>query len=187
MTPSAGPDAIHPWLLALFLAFYAGERLWELWISTRHIRALKAQGGVEHGRSHFPFIVALHTLFPLALVAEVVGLRTQPGRWGALWFGLWIATQVLRFAVVRALGPYWNTRVVVVPGMELVRHGPYRYMRHPNYAAVVGELIAAPLMFGAWRTAVVFSIANAILLRIRMGVENRALDEASSHVRDQSL
>ena len=178
MTPGTGSGGVPPLALALFLAYLAVERIAELRLSARHARALRPRGAVEYGRSHFPWFVALHTLFPLALVAEVAWGNIRPGRLWPLWLGLFAAAQLLRFVSIRALGEYWNARVWVVPGMKPIRRGPYRYLSHPNYVAVVCELFSAPMMFGAWRTAVVVSILNLILLRNRIRVENRALEEA---------
>lgn len=169
-----------PLALAGFLAWYVLQRAAELVVSARHSRALLARGGREYGQSHFPWIVVLHTLFPLALVAEVMLLHVRPGRLAPAWFAAWFAAQLLRGASMHALGGRWSTRVIVIPGEPPVTHGIYRWMRHPNYLAVVVELFAAPLMLGAWRTAVVFSLANALALTVRIRCEDRALAEAVS-------
>ena len=120
------------------------------------------------------------------MVGEVVFLEAAPGAHlllAALWplaLLVWVAAQVLRYAAMRALGERWNVRIFVVPGEALVHRGPYRYMKHPNYVAVVLEFIAAPLVFGAWRTAVVISALNAIALRTRIRAENMALKTAGA-------
>jgi methyltransferase len=170
---SAGGPSVLP--LTGFLVFYVIQRAAELALSARNARALLARGGIEHGRSHFPWLVALHTLFPLALVTEVLALHARPGRLAPLWFAAWLAAQVLRFASMRALGPRWTARVIVVPGEPPVRLGLYRWLKHPNYLAVVAELLAAPLMLGAWRTAAVISLANLPALWVRIRCEDRAL------------
>jgi len=161
--------------LVLYLAVLAVQRLTELRLSARNAAALRAAGAVEHGAGHFPLIVIVHALLPIGLVAEVVGLGARPGPWWPAWLALWLAAQALRVAAIRALGERWNVRVWVVPGMPLVRRGPYRWMRHPNYVAVAIELIAAPLMFGAWRTAAAISALNAAALAVRIRAEERAL------------
>jgi methyltransferase len=171
-------DPIPVLALVLFLATLLGQRALELALSARHRRRLLARGAREQGREHYPLLVALHALFPLALIAEVVLLGARPGRWAPLWLVLWLAAQGLRYAAIRALGERWTTRVLVLPGEPLVRRGVYRWLRHPNYLAVVIELLAAPLMFGAWRTALGFSIANLLLLRVRVRCEERALARA---------
>jgi methyltransferase len=89
--------------------------------------------------------------------------------------GLVVASQALRWWCIVTLGPRWNTRVIVVPGLPPVRSGPYRLIAHPNYVAVVVEGVALPLMHGCWMTAVVFTALDAVLLAVRLRVENRAL------------
>jgi methyltransferase len=120
----------------------------------------------------------MHSLFPLALIAEVLVLGARPGALAPVWLAFWVAAQLLRWVSMRALGVRWTTRIVVVPGAPLVRRGPYRWVRHPNYVAVVTELLAGPLMLGAWRTAIVFSLANALALAVRIRSEERALAAA---------
>jgi methyltransferase len=145
---------------------------------------VRARGAREFGAGHFPYIVAVHVLFFVCLAGEVVFLGAAPGTHAllaALWplaVLVWVGAQVLRYAAIRALGERWNVRIFVVPGEPLVRSGPYRYLRHPNYVAVVLEFIAAPLMFGAWRTAIVISLLNAIALRTRIRAEDAALQTA---------
>jgi len=169
------PDAVPVAALALYLAVLIAQRVGELVVSARNARRLLARGAREHGREHYLLLVLLHALFPLALVAEVVALQARPGGLAPLWLALWLAAQGLRYAAMRALGELWNARVLVLPGALLVRRGPYRWLRHPNYLAVVIEFVAAPLMFGAWRTALTFSLANLLALRIRIRCEARAL------------
>ncbi len=161
--------------LAVFLAALATERLAELALSARHARALRARGAIEHGRAHFPLLVALHALFFPALAAEVLVLGARPGPAWPLWLVLFAAAQALRFASQRALGPRWTVRVLVLPGEPLVRRGVYRFLRHPNYLAVALELLAGPLLFGAWRTALLASLVNAAVMAVRVPAEERAL------------
>jgi len=165
---------------ALVLAV-AAERLVELRVSTRHARRSLARGGVEHGRGHYPAMVALHT----GLLAGALAEAWLSGRPFHPWLGwpmlvLVLASQGLRWWCVRALGPRWTTRVLVLPGTPLVHEGPYRWLRHPNYVAVVVEGAALPLVHTAWVTAAVFTVANAALLRVRIGCENAALAEAAA-------
>lgn len=167
------------WLIA-FLAFYAAQRGFELVLSARNVRYVRALGGVESGAAHFPLLVAVHALMPLALAYEVVELGVHPPRLWPAWLVAYGAAQALRYAAIRALGRRWNVRIWTVPGLPLVRHGPYRLLRHPNYVAVTLELLAAPLMFGAWRTAIAVSLLNAVALSVRLRVENRALAAAEA-------
>jgi methyltransferase len=163
-----------PWLVA-FVAYHLAQRAVELRISARNTRRRLARGAREFGRGHFPAMVAIHALFPVALVTEVLAVGVQPGRLAPFWLALFVAAQFLRAASMRALGGRWTARVLVVEGEPPIEHGVYRWTRHPSYAAVAVELLAAPLMFGAWRTALVFSLANLLVLRVRIRCEGRAL------------
>lgn len=156
------------------------ERIVELVVSKRNAAAAFAQGGVEYGQRHFPWMVALHTLFLLSCIAEVVLLDRPFIPWLG-WPMLVIALlcQAARYWCIWALGPQWNTRVIVVPGLPAVRgRGPYRFawLPHPNYLIVAVEGVALPLVHTAWITAIVFTILNAVLLLgFRIPTENRAL------------
>jgi methyltransferase len=162
--------------LALVLATGA-ERIVELVISTRNARRAFARGGVELGRRHFPWMVALHTGLLLACLAEVwFGDRPFLPWLGWPMLVLVVLSQALRYWCIGTLGAQWNTRVIVVPGLGLVRRGPYRLLHHPNYLAVVVEGFALPLVHTAWITALAFTVLNAVLLLgFRIPVENRAL------------
>jgi methyltransferase len=166
--------------LALFLFAIVLQRLGELVLSARNARRVAKRGAREYGARHFPFIVAVHALFPVCLAAEVLLLGARPGRWWPLWLGLWLLAQALRYAAVRALGDRWNVRILVLPGVAPVRSGIYGRLRHPNYLAIVIEFVAAPMVFGAWRTAVVISALNAVPLAVRIRAEDDALRRAAS-------
>ena len=159
--------------LAAFLALLAVQRGAEVAQSAANSRRLRARGAVEHGRGHYPLLVALHVLWPLGLIAEVLGANARPWRSWPLWLLLLLAAQGLRFAAMAALGERWTTRVLVLPGEPLLRRGPYRWLRHPSYVAVTLELVAAPLLFGAWRTALAAAAGNLALLAVRVRVEER--------------
>ncbi|WP_304113982.1 isoprenylcysteine carboxyl methyltransferase family protein [Mycolicibacterium bacteremicum] len=149
----------------------AVERVAELVVSRRNLEWSKAHGGREFGAGHYPVMVALHTGLLVGAVAEA---RIRK-RW--IWPAFWVvvAAQMLRWWCITTLGRQWNTRVVVVPGAPRVTGGPYRVVPHPNYVAVVLEGAALPLAGGAWVTAALFSVANALLLRTRIRVEDEAL------------
>jgi methyltransferase len=152
------------------------ERVAELVVSERHRRWSMAAGGVESGAGHYPVMVVLHTGLLVGALVEVLALDRPFLPWlGWPMLGLVLAAQGLRWWCVVTLGRQWCTRVVVVPGLSAVRAGPYRKLRHPNYVAVVVEGFALPLVHTAWVTAVVFSLANAWLLRVRIRTENAAL------------
>jgi methyltransferase len=165
-------------LYAVLVAAVYAERLVELGISTRHARRLRAAGGRESGRAHYPFMVAFHAAFPAACLVEVLALgrRFTPAvGWTAL--GVWAAAQALRWWCVATLGGRWTTRVIVPPGGQPVTGGPYRWLRHPNYLAVAAEVAALPLVHGAWLCALAGSTVNAALLAVRIRAEERALGE----------
>jgi methyltransferase len=157
--------------VTLVVLLVAIERLGELLYAERNTRALRRRGAVEIGRNHYPLIVALHAAWLVALVA-LVPAATRPD---PVILGLFVALQGLRLWVLASLGPYWTTRIVNLPGAPLVRRGPYRFLRHPNYVVVIAEIAILPLAFGAWGIALAFSIANGLLLTWRIRVEERAL------------
>mgnify|MGYP000946539663 CR=1 FL=1 len=162
----------------VLLGLVALERGFELRLSRRNAERALAAGGIEVGAGHFGVMRALHAAFFVACAVEVVLLdRPFDPRVGLPMLGLAAAAQGLRYWAITALGPRWNVRVIVVPGAPVVTSGPYRFLRHPNYAAVVAEGIAIPLIHGAWITALVFTLANAWLLATRIRVEERALAE----------
>ncbi|MFE9172967.1 isoprenylcysteine carboxyl methyltransferase family protein [Streptomyces kebangsaanensis] len=164
-----------PWYTLLVLAV-AAERLAELAVARRNAAWTRARAGVEHGRGHYPAMVALHTGLLVCCLAETV-LAHRPFLPALGWpmLALVALAQALRWWCVTTLGPYWNTRVIVVPGARLVGTGPYRFLRHPNYVAVVVEIAALPLVHSAWLSAAAFTVANAFLLAVRVRCENTAL------------
>lgn len=161
----------------------AVQRLWELRRSARNLRTLRARGAVEVGAEHYPWMVALHTAFLASSVVEVWLLQRPWIPWvAAVSAATLTAAEALRWWTLRTLGERWTTRVLVVPGESPVTSGPYRFLRHPNYVAVVLEIFAIPMLHCAWITAIVFSTANLGLLRQRIAVEEEALENyAGSH------
>lgn len=163
------------WYTVLVLATGA-ERIAELIVSTRNAKWSFARGGVEFGRGHFPPMVALHTGLLLACLAEVWLLHRPFLPWlGWPMLVLVLASQALRWWCIATLGPRWNTRVIIVRDLPLVAAGPYRWLKHPNYVAVVVEGFALPLVHTGWITALTFTVLNAWLLAVRIRCENRAL------------
>ena len=160
----------------VLVALVALERLAELVVSQRNLRWSRQRGGVEAGAGHYPAMVVLHTGLLAGCLAEV-WLADRPFLPGLGWPMLVVvlAAQALRWWCIATLGPQWNTRVVVVPGAGRIRSGPYRFLSHPNYVAVVAEGLALPLVHTAWLTALVFTVLNALLLRVRLRSESGAL------------
>jgi methyltransferase len=154
----------------------AAERLAELVLSRRHDRLMRAKGGVEVGAAHYPAMVAMHAGFLLSCAVESLLRRGPTLRWlsyGAL--GFLLVAQLLRWSALISLGERWTTRIIVIPGAPLISSGLYQYLRHPNYLAVVIEIAALPLIRGGWLTAIIFSLLNAAILRIRIDAEEQAL------------
>jgi methyltransferase len=166
------------WYL-LLVGLVAVERLAELVVSRRNLAWSLARGGTEHGRGHYPFMVALHSGLLVGAVVEVA-VEDRPFLPWLGWpmLALVVASQALRWWCIRTLGHRWNTRVVVVPGLPLVNRGPYRVLSHPNYVAVVLEGAALPLVHTAWVTAVVFTVLNLPLLAVRIQSEEAAMSAA---------
>ena len=163
-------------LYAVLVTVVAAQRLGELVLSARHQRLLLARGGVEVGAAHYPWMVLLHATFLPACVLEVWALRRPLVLPLAVAMGgLLAGAMALRFWSIGTLRERWCVRVIVLPGAPLCTSGPYRFLRHPNYLAVVVELAALPLLHTAWLTALVFSAANSALLAVRIRVEENAL------------
>ena len=163
--------------LVLAVGLVSLQRLLELVVSRRNERLLRARGAVEWGQRHYTLMVAMHALWLLSTFVE--GALRGPGLpfYWPVPLTLFLLVQPLRYWAIFSLGESWNTRILVVPGRKLVRRGPYRYLNHPNYVVVVVEILTFPLIFGAWITALIFSILNAVLLSVRIREENRALRE----------
>ena len=167
------------WYL-LLIAAVAVERGVELVVSKRNLTWSMQRGGTEFGFGHYPAMVVLHTAFLVGCVAEPLLLhRPFIPALGWPMFAIVVAAQALRWWCITTLGPQWNTRVVVVPDAPRVVGGPYRWIPHPNYVAVVIEGLALPLVHSAWLTAIAFTALNALLLRTRLRVENAALASLS--------
>jgi methyltransferase len=159
------------------------ERLVELVLSKRNARLAFANGGKEFGRKHYPVMVIIHTALLVGCVVEVWALHRPFIPWlGWPMLVVAVLAQVLRWWCISTLGSKWNTLVIVVPGAPLVRRGPYRWLHHPNYVAVVAEGVALPLVHTAWLTALCFTVANAWLLTVRIRVENEALGYTAADV-----
>jgi methyltransferase len=158
----------------VFLLIIA-QRLIELRIANRNRKWMLAQRGTEIGAGHYPLIVLLHAGFFASLWIEVFS-KGFPLFWAWPFIVcLLVSVQVIRYWAITSLGPYWNTRIIFVPGADAVRKGPYRYMRHPNYSVVILELLLIPLLFNAYITLLLFGFLNALMLRHRIRVEEEGL------------
>lgn len=157
------------------------QRLSELGLAQRNARIIKDRGGFEVGAGHYKYIVAVHALFFLALVTEVHWSSAPMPDWWFIPFSIFLAAQGFRIWVIRSLGIFWNTRIYILPHSEPVRRGPYRFLRHPNYAVVAVELLTLPLTFGATYTAFLISALNLLVLSHRIAVEEHALREHTNY------
>ncbi len=155
------------WIVALV----AIQRLLELMYAQRNTRALLARGAREASPEQHPWFVLLHAGWLIA-----VAIAVRPGAAINWWLIAFFALlQAARLWVIATLGPYWTTRIITLPGAPLVRNGPFKFLRHPNYAIVAAEVAVLPLAFGAWRIALIFTILNGMLLAWRIPAEEKAL------------
>jgi len=154
----------------IILALVTLQRLAELLLARRNMRALLARGAREVAPGHYPLIVAVHALWLAAL------WWLAPGR-AVIWplVGLFVLLQLGRVWVLATLGDRWTTRIIILPGAPLESRGPYRFFSHPNYLVVIAEIAVLPLAFGLWRIALIFTLLNAAALTVRIRAENRAL------------
>ncbi|WP_078429312.1 isoprenylcysteine carboxyl methyltransferase family protein [Alkalihalobacterium alkalinitrilicum] len=157
------------------------QRVIELLIARRNEIWMKKQGAYEVGKEHYKWIVILHTLFFVSFLFEVVYFGLKPAVWWFVPFLMFILAQMGRVWSLTSLGEFWNTKIIVLPGANVVAKGPYQYMRHPNYVIVGLEIITLPLIFQAYGTAVIFTILNAIVLSVRIRQEEEALREVTNY------
>jgi len=157
------------WAVVL-LAYVTLQRLGELWLARRNTSALIARGAREHAPGHYPLMVALHAAWLIGLWGLAHDAAIDP-----FWLALFVVLQAGRFWVLATLKERWTTRIIVLPDAPLVASGPYRFISHPNYVVVIGEIAVLPLVFGLVGFAIVFSILNAIVLWIRIRAEAAAL------------
>lgn len=169
-------------LYTILIGLVAAGRLVELRIAGGNYRNLIARGGVEVGREHYRWMVLLHTAFLATCPLEVWLLgRSFIPVLAAVMLLLAVLAAALRWWVIATLDGRWTTRIVCLPGVPPVTGGPYRFLRHPNYLAVIVEMFALPLVHAAWLTAIVFSLANAVVLRVRIRAEEEALSRLSGY------
>jgi methyltransferase len=158
------------WAAVAILGYVTLERLAELVFADRNTKRLKARGATEHGAGHYTVMVAVHASWLVTLWFLARDRAPDP-----FWLALYVLLQVARLWVLSTLGPRWTTRIIVLPGEDLVKEGPYRFLNHPNYWVVAGEIAVLPLVFGLPWVALIFTILNTSVLAIRIREENRAL------------
>jgi len=155
----------------IFILFFILQRLSELYIARKNEKWLLEQGAIEYGQSHYPFIVALHTLFIVSIIVEYLLRGSPPISW--IFLALFIVVLLFKFWALSSLGKYWNTKIYRIPGVYPIKKGPYKFLNHPNYMEVVCEIAIIPLVFHLYYTAIVFTILNAAMLTVRIKTENR--------------
>lgn len=157
-----------------FISFVIFQRLLELVVARSNEKWARQQGAVEYGKRHYPFIVALHTLFLVSMIAEYY-LLPVTNLISLHYLTAFMVLISLKIWVIASLGKYWNTKILRIPNAQLVSRGPYKYVKHPNYIIVIAEIAVIPLVFHLYYTAMVFSLLNVAMLFVRIRVENRAL------------
>ena len=155
----------------IFILFVITQRLSELYIARGNEKWLRSQGAVEYGKEHYPFIVALHTLFIVSMIAEYILRGSSP--LDLVFLVLFILLLLFKFWALSSLGKYWNTKIFRVPGTGPVKKGPYKLFKHPNYFIVICEIAIIPMVFHLYYTAIIFTVLNAIMLTVRIRVENK--------------
>lgn len=165
-------------MLSIFLVI---QRLSELVIANRNEAWMKAKGAYEVGEDHYKYLVILHVLFFLSFFSEVYLTNIQSSSLFTMIFIFFVLTQLLRVWVILSLGRYWNTKVLILPNETIIKKGPYKFMRHPNYVVVALELVLIPLLFNAYITALVFTLLNILILSIRIPIEEKALQEGTNY------
>ena len=161
---------------AVLLVLVTLGRLAELWLAQRNTAALLARGAVEVAGGHYPMIVALHTAWLAMLWFYGASQPVNP-----VWLSVFLGLQLARVWVLATLGARWTTRIIVVPGEDLVARGPYRYVNHPNYLVVIGEIAVLPMCLGLPWVAAVFSVMNGVVLMIRIRAENAGLRQSRAN------
>ncbi len=156
------------------------QRLVELVIAKKNEKKSIAAGGVEYDKKGYSGIVIMHIMFFISLFAEYFYFEHSLNKFWIIFLILFIAAQGLRYWAIISLGSMWNTRIIIVPGSKLVKSGPYKYFRHPNYMAVITELAVLPLMFSCFVTAIVISAVNLLLLKRRIAIEENALEKLTN-------
>lgn len=157
----------------LFISFIILLRIGELMLSRRNQIWLLQQGAIEYGQKHYPYIIALHTLFIASLIIEYS--TKQTASFSLFFFVIYLLFLSLKVWVITSLGKFWNTKIYHISGFPLIKNGIYKYVKHPNYLIVIAEIAIIPLVFHLYYTAIAFTVLNAIALSVRIKEENKVL------------
>lgn len=169
-------------LFLIFLSIIILQRLFELIVARRNEKWMKEQGAVEYGQEHYPIMVMMHSLFFAAFCMEVIVFKKHISPVWPMLLSIFIATQAIRIWALSSLGKYWNTKIIVLPSTTIVKKGPYKYLRHPNYTIVILEILVIPMLFQAYWTAVIFTILNVWMLSVRIPLEEKALMNETNYM-----
>lgn len=165
----------------LFITLVILQRLVELRIANKNEKWMKANGGFEVGQQHYKYIVLVHVMFFISLIVEVSVFGKSVSSLWLLFILFFTLAQALRIWSLLSLGQFWNTKIIIVPNVNIISKGPYKYIRHPNYLVVVIELLVIPLIFNAFWTAILFSLLNMLVLSIRIPAEEQALIKETNY------
>jgi len=168
-------------LFPILLSFVVGQRFIELIIAKRNEKQLKNSGAIEFGADHYPWIVLLHIGFFTVLLSEVLLLERGLSALWPIWLLLFTLAQIGRIWVISSLGKHWNTKIIVLPSANVVTKGPYKFLKHPNYIIVATEILVLSLLFNAYFTAIIFSLLNLWMMRVRIPIEEQALQEHTAY------
>lgn len=168
-------------LFYAFILVLAVQRIFELMIARRNEQWMLKRGAREFGQRHYRFIVLIHTLFFAIYFFEVIAGKRELSRAWPVLLSLFALTQLVRIWAITSLGKYWNTKIIVLPGAAIVKKGPYRIMRHPNYLVVLLEFLIIPCIFEAYFTAVLFTLLNLLILTVRIPAEEKALKAVTDY------
>lgn len=165
----------------ILVALVITQRLIELIIAKRNEYTILRKGGFEVGAAHYPLMVMIHSAFFVSLIGEVLLLDRNLSFLWIFFLTTFLIMQIGRFWCLYSLGPFWNTKIMILPNANVVKKGPYRYFKHPNYVIVTIELIFLPLLFNAYLTAILFTLLNALILSIRIPLEEKALKQSTNY------
>ncbi|MFJ8237772.1 isoprenylcysteine carboxyl methyltransferase family protein [Ureibacillus sp. NPDC094379] len=165
----------------IIVSFVIAQRLIEVSVAKRNEKRMLRKGAYEVGASHYPIMILLHVSFFISLIIEVLLVDRPLSPIFLLLFIIFLGTQALRIWCLSTLGEYWNTKIIILPGANVVKKGPYKYIRHPNYLVVCIEILLLPTMFQAYFTAIIFTLLNFIMLSVRIPMEEKALMEATNY------
>jgi methyltransferase len=165
----------------VFVGMIIIQRLTELVVARKNEAWMKSNGAIEFGQGHYPAMVFIHSAFFIVFIVEVMYFDKNLSEYWTILLALFLLTQAMRVWALTSLGKFWNTKIIILPGAEVVKKGPYKIIKHPNYLIVAVELIVIPLMFNAYFTMAIFTLLNIIILSIRIPAEEKALRDLTKY------